>query len=89
MAFWQGARWETDLRWVVLNFVGGANACLRTFQRMWQTMKTKSVPQPQPTESHFEQSQLYDVQKSVWACTENMKSSQGARLAFTNDKRGA
>ena len=33
--------------------------------------------------------QLYDVQKSVWACTENMKSSQGARLAFTNDKRGA
>ena len=36
MAFWQGARWETDLRWVVLNDpVGGANACLRTFQRMW------------------------------------------------------
>ena len=41
MAFWQGARWETDLRWVVLNDpVGGANACLRTFQRVWQTMKT-------------------------------------------------
>ena len=56
MACWQGARWETDLWWVVLNdLVDGANACLRTFQRLWQAMKTKSVPQPQPTESHFEQ----------------------------------
>ena len=31
---------ETDLQWVVLNLVGGANACLREFQRMWQAMET-------------------------------------------------
>ena len=39
-ACWRGARWETDLRWVVLNLVGGANGCLRTLHRLWQTMKT-------------------------------------------------
>ena len=32
---------------------------------------------------------IYDVRKSVWACTENRKSSQGARLAPTIDKRAA
>ena len=38
--FLQSARWETGLQWVVLNLVGGANACLREFPRMWQAMET-------------------------------------------------
>ena len=55
--FWQGARRETDLRWVVLNLVGGANACLQVFSAHVASneddVAVKSVSQPQSTESHF------------------------------------
>ena len=56
VACWQGARWGIDVRWVVLNLVGGANAFLGIFSAHVASneddVAVESLPRPQLKTQH-------------------------------------